>query len=312
MSDAEHLLHVPIACDGFITLGLWLNVSIHFRLSLPTAFAKCRSEIIVSLALLRSWRISHIAGTAHHPTIRNNVLGVSVFNFQVSKRFSLSYIYWENFFRIVLLDYNTKIHSLQISKSYIHSIKNVIEKVLEVENSSNADNAIVQIRQYSDTRTNDNWIFEEVNFGSAPNYDDIAVGEIRPPNCGGFALRLTDLVSDLQLELPQWSSVEACAIKTKEIFDGLDLGREIRIIYDYDTPTFPIADNEYRVAIRVRTTSSGYPNWDYHYQIQLDDGSWAHKQGGLASEKLGFVNPSRTEAWAHGYNSNVLYFAVTY
>lgn len=186
------------------------------------------------------------------------------------------------------------------------------EKVLEVENSSNADNAIVQIRQYSDTRTNDNWIFEEVNFGSAPNYDDIAVGEIRPPNCGGFALRLTDLVSDLQLELPQWSSVEACAIKTKEIFDGLDLGREIRIIYDYDTPTFPIADNEYRVAIRVRTTSSGYPNWDYHYQIQLDDGSWAHKQGGLASEKLGFVNPSRTEAWAHGYNSNVLYFAVTY
>jgi len=26
-----------------------------------------------------------MAGTAHHPTIRNNVLGVSVFSFQVSK-----------------------------------------------------------------------------------------------------------------------------------------------------------------------------------------------------------------------------------
>ncbi|MBR6669245.1 MAG: hypothetical protein IKL31_00655, partial [Ruminococcus sp.] len=52
---------------------------------------------------------------------------VLIFNFQVSKRFSLSYIYWENFFRIVLLDYNIKIHSLQISKSYVHSIKNVIQ-----------------------------------------------------------------------------------------------------------------------------------------------------------------------------------------
>ena len=25
--------HTPIACDGFITLGLWLSVSIHSRLS---------------------------------------------------------------------------------------------------------------------------------------------------------------------------------------------------------------------------------------------------------------------------------------
>ena len=35
-----------------------------------------------SLALSRSWRISQAAGTAHHHTIRNNVLGVSVFSFQ--------------------------------------------------------------------------------------------------------------------------------------------------------------------------------------------------------------------------------------
>ena len=127
VSDAEHFLHVPIACDGFFTLGLWLNVSIHFWLSSPTVLAKHRSERIVSLALSRSWRISHAAGTAHHPTIRNNVLDVSVFSCQDSKRFSLSHIHWEKNIKTVFLNYNEKINSLQISKSYVHSKKSVIQ-----------------------------------------------------------------------------------------------------------------------------------------------------------------------------------------
>jgi hypothetical protein len=185
-------------------------------------------------------------------------------------------------------------------------------KVLEVTNSSLIDNEVVQIWTYSDVRTNDNWVFEKVNFGSAPSYSEIEIGEVRPPNCGGFALRLTGPVSDLQLCLPSWSSVEQCATQTKVIFDGLNLGRQIRIVNNYNTPTFDIADNEYRVAIRVRTLNSGYNNWDYHYMIQLDDGSWAHKQGGYESEELHYINPSSTEPWAAGYDSNVLYFAVTY
>lgn len=184
-------------------------------------------------------------------------------------------------------------------------------KVLEVTNSSIDDNAIVQIWSYSDSRDNDNWYFEKVNFGSAPSYNEIKLNQVRPPNCGGFALRITGEQSDFQLGLPSWSSVDVCANRTKEIFDGLNLGRQIRIVNNYSTPTFPIANNEYRVAIRVRTSNSGYTRWDYHFYIQLNDGSWAHKPGGLASEHLGFLNPS-TSTWANGYDSDVIYFAVTY
>lgn len=82
------------------------------------------------------------------------------------------------------------------------------------------------------------------------------------------------------------------------------------------TPTFNINENEYRVALRV-TTSGTY---DYHYMIQLEDGSWAHKPGSLPSEYLGFINPS-TYDWSYYYgsrigwcyyNSDVIYFAVSY
>ena len=69
VSDAEHFLHVPIACDGFITLGLWLNVSIHFWLSSPTALAKCRSESILfarSFEVLADFSSGWYGSPPHH------------------------------------------------------------------------------------------------------------------------------------------------------------------------------------------------------------------------------------------------------
>lgn len=45
--------------------------------------------------------------------------------------------------------------------------------------------------------------------------------------------------------------------------------------------------------------------------IQLSDGSWAHKRGTTNSRNLGYINPS-TAVWEIGYDSEVIYFAVTY
>ena len=74
--------HTPIACDGFITLGLWLSVSIRSRLSSLTSHLRYVKPEMLSL----SFRvIAHLwAGMAHRPTIGNNVTPDPIFNFQVA------------------------------------------------------------------------------------------------------------------------------------------------------------------------------------------------------------------------------------
>ncbi|MBR5514259.1 MAG: hypothetical protein IKV85_09810 [Ruminococcus sp.] len=108
------------------------------------------------------------------------------------------------------------------------------------------------------------------------------------------------------------TSVENRAMCTVNYIKGLH--RSIRRIDGMNnSPTFPIAENEYRVALRVETS----PDYDYHYMLQLNDGSWAHKQGGrYPPQQLGFINPS-TYVWSGPnssiakYDSDVIYFAVT-
>jgi len=73
--------HTPIACDGFITLGLWLNVSIRSRLSSLTSHLRYVKPEMLSLGIRV---IAHLwAGTAHRPTIGNNVTPDPIFNCQV-------------------------------------------------------------------------------------------------------------------------------------------------------------------------------------------------------------------------------------
>ena len=74
--------HTPIACDGFITLGLWLSVSIRSRLSSLTSHLRYVKPEMLSLGFRV---IAHLwAGTAHRPTIGNNVTPDPIFNFQVA------------------------------------------------------------------------------------------------------------------------------------------------------------------------------------------------------------------------------------
>ena len=74
--------HTPIACDGFITLGLWLSVSIRSRLSSLTSHLRYVKPKMLPLTLRV---IAHLrAGTAHRPTIGNNVTPDPIFNCQVT------------------------------------------------------------------------------------------------------------------------------------------------------------------------------------------------------------------------------------
>ena len=74
--------HTPIACDGFFTLGLWLSVSIRSRLSSLTSHLRCVKPKMLPLGFRV---IAHLrAGTAHRPTIGNNVTPDPIFNCQVT------------------------------------------------------------------------------------------------------------------------------------------------------------------------------------------------------------------------------------
>lgn len=187
-------------------------------------------------------------------------------------------------------------------------------KVLEVTNSSEDNNAIVQIWSYSDSRDNDNWYFEEVNFGAAPSFDE-AMPTSNGTNCIGYAFMLNKFVSFQEIGFSsEDTSVENRAFHTVNYINSLE-GRSIRRIEgENNLPTFEIKDNEYRVALRVE---KDHYEHDYHYMIQLDDGSWAHKPGGLGQPtRIGFINPSEYTWYVYGYDtrkydSDVIYFAVT-
>ena len=60
--------HTPIACDGFITLGLWLSVSIRSRLSSLTSHLRYVKPKMLSLALSRSSRISGLVRLTAPPS----------------------------------------------------------------------------------------------------------------------------------------------------------------------------------------------------------------------------------------------------
>lgn len=59
-------------------------------------------------------------------------------------------------------------------------------------------------------------------------------------------------------------------------------GRSMRIIDSYDSP---IAQNEYRIALRTGEI-------DYHFMVQHSDGSWSHKPGFLSTRLIDGANPS--------------------
>ena len=106
--NARLPLHTPIACDGFITLGLWLSVSIRSRFSSLTSHLRYVKPEMLSLAL---WVIAHLwAGTAHRPTIGNNVTPdpYSIVKFLSKSEDSSSVSIITDFFHIINAKWNSK------------------------------------------------------------------------------------------------------------------------------------------------------------------------------------------------------------
>ena len=191
-------------------------------------------------------------------------------------------------------------------------------KVLEVANASMNNNANIKLQSSSNTGTNANWCFEAVNYGCAPSYSSIQTSSYNI-NAVGFALGINANITLSTLGLNVGASSNEVANAIISYFNTYYSNtRSIRRISGTPSdPTFYVASNEYRVAVKVSTTWNDPSDYDYDCLIQLDNGAWAHKPGTEPSEVLGFLNPT-TEIWQNTFNNNtitydssVVYLAVS-
>ncbi|OJU17074.1 MAG: hypothetical protein BGN88_06360 [Clostridiales bacterium 43-6] len=142
------------------------------------------------------------------------------------------------------------------------------------------------------------WEFERATtgVGGAIGYKSTSRTDIR---CYQYATTLK--IPEIYISFSIGDSVQTIRDRTLAAVQAR--GKHIRVITQNDLihPT-----REYRVALRVAST-------DYHFMLQLSDGTWAHKRGQTASTQLGAINPTTLAwSWSGGpnYNSETIYFAV--
>ena len=103
------------------------------------------------------------------------------------------------------------------------------------------------------------------------------------------------------------------------IRDMEQLGKEVRLLKNPSEKE----ENEHLVALRSTTNpiymqlpsflnlpySASILATDYHFAVQLSDGTWAEKIGGSAS-RWNKIDGTSPESWDSNYDSEIIYFAV--
>ena len=192
---------------------------------------------------------------------------------------------------------------------------------------------------YNNGNSANKWVLEKaITIGGAtayrerkyPNsYSGVSSTDI---NCYGYALKREGWPP---LSLGDSDGVQQVYPRIETYVKNI-LGRECRDLTNVGGKDALLRPNEYKIAMRVGHKSLGFlqpPTHDYHFMIQLSNGNWAHKQGGLNSRNTdsngsSITNPSTftwkiptgwnnnydvtNETTFYDYNNNeTLYFAVT-
>lgn len=167
---------------------------------------------------------------------------------------------------------------------------------LSVEDPSSGNHAKVKL-ETTTQHSQQKWVLEKASagVGGALGYKATSRTDIK---CYQYAMTLN--VPNIHIYFETGDSVYRFKDRTLNAVRAQ--GKHIREISENDLihPT-----REYRVALRVA-------NGDYHFLLQLSDGTWAHKLGTTSSAQLGAINPSQlTWYWGnHNYDSPTIYFAV--
>ena len=121
--------------------------------------------------------------------------------------------------------------------------------------------------------------------GDAPNYVEVGGGSRdTASNCYAFAIGMYDKSYDPGYFSSPPENYTVDAVAEAVINDMHEIGRKARIIENFDSE---IADDEYRIAVRVRENPKYYMDqngfirldWDYHFMLQTSSGKWAEKHG---------------------------------
>ena len=167
------------------------------------------------------------------------------------------------------------------------------------------------------------------SLGAARNYVFVkGSDDENTPNCYAFAegLGTNDQPGQVSGQKPlnpyKVHSVEKVYQYVEQ--DQIERGRSIRPLSGADAPVFP---NEYRVALRVGTKLYYDPyeshisghivyRWDYHFMVQVSDGSWAEKHGYSGNSYCNPIglNPENIswDLWPYVgyYDSPIVYYAI--
>lgn len=160
-------------------------------------------------------------------------------------------------------------------------------------------------------------------------------------NCAGYAWNHNAFVSMDSLGIT-WAQVNNCSslsslrslVKTKSESYMSSHGITANVISAYNSSITP--SKQYRVAMRVGyydangngkwdfSVNPGYDTWDYHWWMQLGDGSWADKRGSYPSRIIPNSNNNQNPGnllWSmynYGdcvisgfYNSTPVYYKIT-
>jgi hypothetical protein len=186
-------------------------------------------------------------------------------------------------------------------------------------------------------------VYESIStssYGSAPSYYESSLSSL---NCFNYSLRRDDgiLVLSSQTGIIDFSNIQI----SESYYDNIIIPSVLYTIYQQNlyharlltSGYSDIQTYEYRIAFRVgniANTSGDYfytePDGDgpynliddFHFMIQLSDGSWAGKQGSLNSEQFPYGYFPTTMDWnlykdasfyeyvSNFYDSNTVYFAI--
>jgi len=162
----------------------------------------------------------------------------------------------------------------------------------------------------------DNKSVQSTNTGAAAPYVYISSSNgdrSTNPNCYSYALGYYNASYNPGDFSTPFIQLSVYAVANAVESDLKNLGRGCRRIDSFNSP---IRDTEYRIALRV-SDPEGALFWDYHFMVQTDTGGWAEKHGPGGSTVYHSSGNPTTLSWdcdpyVGFYNSDIVYFAITY
>ena len=137
-----------------------------------------------------------------------------------------------------------------------------------------------------------------------------SAGSLYGPNCAGYALGLTDdIKSSASGFNADFTSITNFANSFLGYVNRVYSSRTIISPSVTDWRKIQLASNQYLIAVRIGEHTTGTSE-EFHFKIQLKDGTWSEKKGYNAPVSPSYYNPDNDSSWDSNYTSDTTYLIV--